>query len=262
MSADTNAGFSSPEKLRILVAEDEELIRDFIVRVLVGAGHRPHAVGNGDDALVELRGSSYDVAILDVLMPGPGGVEIAKRYRASHEQPIPIIVLTACTTRSTSVECLTSGVDVVLTKPVTRQELLDTINKVLAGHTPYTLPGSRSVPAQDVLDDSKLDELSYNDPTGEFRKQFLRKFLSRANDIVRHIEQAAQENNPAAIYELVHKLEGSAGTAGAAAIENACGALRADIRPHERQERVAELKRAVAEVARQLNQKYYIGAQE
>lgn len=260
MNTDIDAGLP-PAKLKVLVAEDEELIRDFIVRVLVGAGHDPCAVDNGDDALVELRKGSYDVTILDVLMPGPGAVEIAKQYRACHGQPIPIIVLTACATSSISADCLNSGVDVVLSKPVTCRELLDTIGKVVAGHVPTTSTRGRSAERQDVLDESKLDELAYNDPSGEFRKRFLRKFVSHAINIVHHIEQAVHEGNPAAVHELVHKLQGSAGTAGAAAIERACDGLRHGS-PEDAEERVTALRRALADVARHLNEKYDVGAQE
>lgn len=249
-------------KLNVLVAEDDELIRDFVVRILASAGHCAHPVDNGDEALAELQKGGYDIAILDVLMPGPGGLEIAERYRGTHEKSIPIVVLTASAIRSSRSDHLaSSGVNVLLTKPVTRHELLDTIEKVAAGITPAA-SGDPATRAQGILDQRKLDELVFDDPTGEFRKNFLKKFMSRSIDVVHQIEQAVQEGNQADVYELTHKLAGSAGTAGALAIENACGALRSDMLLPSAQDRVTELKRAVSEVARLLNQKYDIGAQE
>lgn len=243
--------------LRVLVAEDDELIREFVVRTLATAGHRPYAVTNGEDALAKLRDSDYDVAVLDFYMPGPGVVEIAKRC-GTRERRVPVIVLTACATRSASIDCASAGVDTVLTKPVTRQELLDAVGKVAAGNSHAVLIEGRSAPARGVLDESKMEELAHNDPTGLYRRQFLRTFVSNASDIIRRIERAVQEGDSAAVREMVHRLKGSAGTAGAMAIANACDALYDGIPDG----RGAELKRALADVARQLNEKYDVGAQE
>lgn len=265
MSGNVNTLSPPREKLSVLVAEDDEQIRDLIVRVLASAGYRPHAVDNGDDALTELCEGAYDIAILDVLMPGPGASEIVKRYRGSRKHPIPIILLTAYSTRSANMNGLASDVDAVLTKPVTRQELLDAIEKVATGRMLSPVGDGQSVPANPFLDERKLADLADDDPFGEFRKQLLRKFVSRAIGIVERIEQAVREENPAVVYELVHQLEGTAGMVGAAAIENACSALGLDPSVpsrHVTEEQVAELKRAVEEVARQLDQTFDLDVQQ
>lgn len=252
---------SAPPKLKILLAEDDELIREFVARVLDGAGHRADAVGDGNEALMKLREGGYDLAVLDFYMPGPGVAEIVKWCRTGRERPVPVIVLTACATQAASIDCASSGANAVLTKPVTRRELLDAIDKIAAGDPSGSRAGIRPASAVGVLDESKIEELAYNDPTGEFRRQFLRKFVSRAGDIVDRIERAVRQGDTATVRELAHKLEGSAGTAGAMAVASVCGALRQGA-SDEAMERVASLRHALADVARRLNEKYDVGAQE
>ncbi|MBI3899484.1 MAG: response regulator [Gammaproteobacteria bacterium] len=253
----------SAQKLRVLVADDDELIRELIVRILADAEHTSHAVDNGHDALTELAKGTYNLAVLDIRMPGPGVVEIVRQHRTVHHQLIPIIVLTANTTPETHTDCRGCGIDAVLTKPVTHEELINAIEKVAAGQQRLASLEDRPASTAGVLDEARLADLAHNDPEGEFQQSFLRKFIAQASSLTSQIEKAASEGNAYAIEELAHKLGASSGMVGAIAVENACYALRSDISQqpkHQVEETISALSRAVAEATRQLNQKYDIGA--
>lgn len=248
-------------QLAVLVADDEALIRDLIARMLTGAGHRASAVADGDEALAALDEGGYDVAILDVRMPGASALEIAQRCRHRGGQRIPIIVLTAGAVPSASLDGSPPGVDAILTKPITRQELLDAVTRVVTGRLPSEATDRPRSASSGILDERKLEELCHHDSNGEFRRRFLTKFMVRAIDTVRSIELAVETGNAVRLDDLVHQLEGSAGTAGALAIESACAALGADAIAHRARARVADLKDAVREVARHLSEKYDIDVQ-
>ena len=74
--ADPSAG---PEdtKVRVLVAEDEEAVREFVVRALQSQGYEVTAVGDGSEALRELRKDEFDVLVSDIVMPEIDGISLA-----------------------------------------------------------------------------------------------------------------------------------------------------------------------------------------
>ncbi len=261
MSLSIDPSDRNPGKYRILVAEDDKLIRNSIVRILAGDGHQPHAVDNGNDALTELCRDIYDLAVLDVRMPGLSAVDITQRYRATHERPIPIIVLTADTTAKTGLNCLISGVEVVLSKPVRIQELLDAVAQAGAGQridAPAVRPGH--APGV-ILDEDTLTDLAYNDPTGEFRQRFFSKFINTAHDVVRDAEKALSNNDFQAIDFLIHKLKNAAGTAGAVVVAKICDTLAENFARRstsDLSEQIDALRQAVSDVARELDTKYHV----
>ena len=83
---------------RILVCEDEDAIRDFIMINLQRAGYQSIGVGSGEEAVKTFfeNDGNFDVAILDVMLPGIDGFEVCKTLR-QHSQTLGIIMLTAKT---------------------------------------------------------------------------------------------------------------------------------------------------------------------
>ena len=79
--------------LRILLAEDESIIRMGLRRILEEAGHRVVAAPDGRTAVKLARQTGPDLAILDIKMPGLDGLEVARQIYA--RRPLPIVVLTA-----------------------------------------------------------------------------------------------------------------------------------------------------------------------
>lgn len=110
---------------KILVCEDEAAIRDFIVINLVRAGYTVVEADCGEEALkkYEENDGKFDVAILDVMMPGIDGFQVCKELRAKNGS-IGIIMLTARTQEMDKVTGLMLGADDYVTKPFSPSELL------------------------------------------------------------------------------------------------------------------------------------------
>lgn len=109
---------------RILLAEDEDAIRDFVVINLKRAGYDVVQTANGEEALAafERENGNFSVALLDVMMPGIDGFEVCKRIREKNNK-IGIIMLSAKSQEMDKVRGLMLGADDYVTKPFSPSEL-------------------------------------------------------------------------------------------------------------------------------------------
>lgn len=121
-----------PEK--ILVIEDEQKISDFLRRGLSYEGYKVETAADGETGLKSARDNLPDLVILDVMLPGLDGFEVAKRLRAGGE--VPILMLTAKDAVSDKVKGLDSGADDYLGKPFAFEELLARVRALLRRHKP------------------------------------------------------------------------------------------------------------------------------
>lgn len=109
--------------MRILVAEDERELNSIIAKRLADEDYAVDSVFDGKNALEYMLTTSYDIVLLDVMMPGMDGFEVLKRYRAEGGTS-PVLFLTARDAVSDRVRGLDSGGDDYLVKPFAFQELL------------------------------------------------------------------------------------------------------------------------------------------
>jgi DNA-binding response OmpR family regulator len=122
---------------RILICEDEEAIRDFVVIHLKRAGYDVTACRNGEEGLkaftaAEAGNSRYDIALLDIMMPGSPdkqGDQICKLFREKNKV-IGIIMLSAKSQELDKVSALTGGADDYITKPFSPSELIARVDAV------------------------------------------------------------------------------------------------------------------------------------
>ena len=114
---------------RVLLADDEPDIVAPLSYALRRAGYEVDAVGDGEAALDAARASSYDVVVLDVMMPKLSGTEVCRRMRA--ESAVPIIMLTAKDAEVDRVVGLELGADDYVTKPYSVRELVSRVGAVL-----------------------------------------------------------------------------------------------------------------------------------
>jgi len=112
----------APTGQRILVAEDEAPLRDFVSRNLRARGYIVSEAGNGLEALAIWERESPQLAVLDIMMPRMDGLEVCRRIR--ERSNAPIIALTALDAEADKVAALDLGVDDYLTKPFGVEELL------------------------------------------------------------------------------------------------------------------------------------------
>jgi DNA-binding response OmpR family regulator len=109
--------------MRVLVAEDDQRLREVIVLGLRDAGYHVDAVDRGDDAIDQLRWYDYDVAVIDWRMPGAEGLDVVAWAR-ENDRPTALLMLTARDTPADRIRGLDSGADDYLVKPFDFGELL------------------------------------------------------------------------------------------------------------------------------------------
>ena len=110
------------DKKSILVIEDEKKIARFLELELKHEGYSVHCEYNGRDGLEKALSGSFDLILLDILLPGLNGVEVCRRIR--QKSRIPIIMLTAKDDTTDVVMGLDTGADDYMTKPFAIEELL------------------------------------------------------------------------------------------------------------------------------------------
>lgn len=116
--------------MKILVIEDEKLLADSIKKLLESKGFQVEAVYDGVSGAEYAELGVYDLLILDVMMPGMDGYQVARQVRAKR-CATPILMLTARTALEDRIEGLNAGADYYLSKPFDSRELLACINALL-----------------------------------------------------------------------------------------------------------------------------------
>jgi two-component system, OmpR family, phosphate regulon response regulator OmpR len=128
-------------KTRILVVDDDQRLRDLLVKYLGGEGHEVKAVADAGAMDKQLARERYDLVVLDLMLPGEDGLAICRRMRAQETAPA-IIMLTAKGDDVDRIVGLEMGADDYLPKPFNPRELLARINAVLRRKAPAGPPGA------------------------------------------------------------------------------------------------------------------------
>jgi DNA-binding response OmpR family regulator len=116
---------------RILICEDEKFIREFVVINLRRAGYEVVDTDCGEAALEAYarENGAFDIAVLDIMMPGIDGISVCRQLRAQSGQ-LGIILLTAKAQDTDREEGLASGADDYITKPFSPSELVKRVDKL------------------------------------------------------------------------------------------------------------------------------------
>lgn len=148
--------------MRILLAEDELSLSRALVKIFEKNHYSADAVHNGIDALEYLESGNYDVAVLDIMMPGMDGITVLKELRARGNN-IPVLILTAKAEVDDKVLGLDSGANYYLTKPFETPELLASIRAITRTQA--------HVDSRLTFGNLTLDRASYElyTPTGNLR---------------------------------------------------------------------------------------------
>ena len=126
---------------RILVVDDEQDLCEILLYNLRAAGYEAEAVYSGEMAM-EKEPSRYDLLILDVMMPGMSGFELAEKLKGNEQTAhIPIIFLTAKDTEDDTLEGFGLGADDYVTKPFSVREVMARVKAVLRRPTPRSVEG-------------------------------------------------------------------------------------------------------------------------
>jgi CheY-like chemotaxis protein len=251
----------APPRLRLLVAEDNDINQLVTSEILRSAGHECVLVATGAQAITALKRGGYDVVLMDCHMPELDGFDATRRIRqmeASGELPhasrgrVPIIALTANSIRGDREQCLAAGMDDYATKPVDRVELLRLID--LYGHQtprgrspaapqaaikatpsqPAPQPAALTQPTTVAEREEREDKLGRDAPlvldydsllarcSGD--ETFARTLMLRFRDRLPascHELSSAVHRGDATARKLAHTLKGTAANLGADALRNA-----------------------------------------
>lgn len=127
----------------LLVVDDDNRIRTLLSRFLAAEGYRVTTADNAAEARAKLQGLHFDLLILDVMMPGESGFDLAKSLRETSE--VPILMLTARDEAAMRIEGLEIGADDYVSKPFEPRELSLRIANILKRAQPATPAAPESV---------------------------------------------------------------------------------------------------------------------
>ncbi len=118
------------DRLAVLVVDDEETVRTFLVEFLTSAGYLVRSASGGQQAIEMLAGGSFDAVLLDVVMPEVSGLEVLKNYRAQGGNA-PVVVLSALSGADDAVRAMKLGATDYLAKPFSNQELEEVLARAV-----------------------------------------------------------------------------------------------------------------------------------
>jgi len=238
----------SPRRcLHILVAEDNAVNQRVTTKLLQQAGHKVKLATTGDEALELLEQETFDAVLMDVNLPGTGGIDAAKLYKVANPQGggPPFIALTADVTEHTRQACLEAGMAGFLGKPIEAAKLLDTLHEVTdscdeppsvdrADLPPISVP----LAAQDdtvtpidshpeyaattgpVVDNEAMRRLVELDDDPGFLRDVLHDYQRDAEREIARLETALSNGDIGEVREAIHALAGISGNAGAWRVES------------------------------------------
>jgi len=167
----------------ILIVDDDRRIRELLSRFLSGEGYRVSTADSGVQARAKLGGLSFDLLILDVMMPGESGVELATFIREN--SGVPILMLTARHEIDHRIEGLQAGADDYLAKPFEPRELSLRISNILKRAQPPA-----AAPAESV----RFGKFVFHIGRGELRKgEHMVRLTDREREMLRMLAKMPGE---------------------------------------------------------------------
>ena len=223
--------------LSVLLADDNQVNQKVVAKILERAGHRVILADNGEAALDALERGRFDVALMDLNMPGMTGIEAAELYRfiAIDRPRMPIVALTADATPETAKRCKEAGMEACLVKPIEPDQLLAVLESVTAdsaGPPPLAVEPAASVtlitshprfkPASsEPVDRRVLAELeSLGGP--DFLADLIEQYLGDAKGILHGLTEAVAEGDVQRFRAEAHALKSCSSNIGAKGIFELC----------------------------------------
>jgi PAS domain S-box-containing protein len=211
----------SRQNFRILLVEDTPTNQKVITYQLQTLGYQVKCVNNGQEALNELHQQSYDVVLMDCLMPVLDGYETTRQLRQEEgkSRHTTIIAMTAHAFDQDRQKCLDVGMDDYISKPVT----IETLDGMLSRWLPekldlnITLDQSQTSPEKedqvsDLIDFTRLNELTRGDIL--FQKEVISTFIEDASEYIAQIRINIIKLQPDLVAHYAHQLKGSSSMTG------------------------------------------------
>jgi signal transduction histidine kinase/CheY-like chemotaxis protein len=251
----------APRPLRVLVAEDHPVNRQYLAALLESMGHHGHFSTNGQEAVAALQASSggqqprFDVVLMDLHMPVLDGVGATRAIRALPDpalSTVPIVALTADAFDETRDRCLVAGMNDFLTKPVSPQKLATSLRRLFGsavGHSPagngaggHGVAGNAAPPppvsreASVPLIDESVIAVSLQAMAPARLAALIDAFLDQGPETVQRLRAAVRDAQPLDLRVNAHAAKGAAlnlGLSGLAATAEALQQGAAHLPAHE-----------------------------
>jgi two-component system, sensor histidine kinase and response regulator len=204
--------------LRVLIAEDNLVNQQIVLRLLEKRGHKPVAKSSGRAALSALASDQFDVVLMDVQMPDMDGVEVTAAIREREKSTgrhIPVIAMTAHTMKGDRESFLAAGMDAYVPKPINPQELYATVEAFSPSPTQSAPDNVEPSGVGEIMDGTEVMARFGGD--GEFLLSSLNLFRERFPDLLRQLRSAVAESDFNKLARAAHSLRGSLGNFGARA---------------------------------------------
>jgi len=208
----------------ILVAEDVEINRRLLQELLQRSGYKIIAVEDGLSALNRLEEDKFDLAIVDMQMPGMTGTDVVKQTKLGGglNQNIPFIVLTANVTEEVEQLCNAAGVDAYLAKPVDMPSMLKLMHRLLSciDEQPDTQKGvtnenQTNNEDNELLNINILDKLKTISERKNFIHQIIDSFQIDTDNLINTMRFSLREKKYSDFIDQAHAIKGSAANIGA-----------------------------------------------
>jgi two-component system KDP operon response regulator KdpE len=139
----------SQDQGTVLIVDDERSIRLSLRTILSGLGYVIVEAARGEEALSLARVAQYDVVLLDINMPGIGGIDVCRMMRRNSSR-LPIVMLTVQGSEDRKVEALDAGADDYITKPFQLRELIARLRAVVRRNKSFEEDGETAILVGDV----------------------------------------------------------------------------------------------------------------
>ncbi len=116
---------------RVLIAEDDPAVREFVSRALIHGGHEVATANDGLEALDVLNGEIYDLLVTDIVMPNLDGIALALKVTKEYPQ-MPVLLMTGYAAERQRAHNLDVLIHDVITKPFTLRQICDAADEALA----------------------------------------------------------------------------------------------------------------------------------
>jgi signal transduction histidine kinase/CheY-like chemotaxis protein/HPt (histidine-containing phosphotransfer) domain-containing protein len=233
---------SATRRLKVLVAEDHPVNRQYLAAVLERLGHEATFGADGREALAAAERQRFDVVLMDLHMPGMDGIAATRAIRGLADptrSTVPILALTADAFAETRERCLLAGMNDFLAKPVSPEQLAAALRQLFGSEQPPEAavaaeapaagprgPGSRpgdTGPA--LLDEATLSRTLQALPRDRVMR-LLAEFMAQAPDTLRHLRSAVRDAQPLELRVNAHAVKGAALNLGLSALAETAAALQ------------------------------------
>jgi PAS domain S-box-containing protein len=204
-------GREGRQELQILLVEDNTINQILAQRLVRKRGHNIVVANNGREALAALETERFDLIMMDVQMPEMSGLDVTATIRRREEvtgEHIPIIATTATAMNEDRERCLEAGMDAYIAKPIEREVLFATIDK-LTGFSKEAKLGDAGARSYDPVFDvgAVLDSLEGD---SELLREVAGIFLAQSPKRMEKIREAVSNRDPQVLEHAAHALKGAA----------------------------------------------------